>query len=160
MEIGTEVKNLDEINIESREHLMSLVDRDEKVEKKDQDEALSISERMMRRAQNKTFVLTFVDQTNDDEIPITFRPLYSGERREMLELVDDLSKLQEDENLDIKELNDKIDELKEFVKKATISDMDAYYESEYCQDADITEISRAIIARTVSMVEDARKFRE
>ena len=158
---GTEVPNLDELNIQSREELMKLIDRDEKKDEETRTEHLSTAERMMRRAQGKTFTLTFLDQTNNDEIPITFRPLYSGERREVLELVDVLSKLQDTDDLDISLLNTKIDELKGFVKKATITEgMIEYYDSEYCQDSDITEIARVIIARTVSMVEGARSFRE
>ena len=64
---GTQVKNLDELNIESKEALMKLLEVEEEQEEVAQAESLSVAERMMRRAKSNTFTLAFVDEKNDDE---------------------------------------------------------------------------------------------
>lgn len=156
-----EVENLDELNIQRKEDLMRIVERDEEKEKETQDKHLSVAERMMRRAQSNTFTLTFLDELNDDEIPIEFRLLYSKERRDLLKLIDEVQDLRDGETIDIDVLNEKLDELKGFVKNVTMTPgMEAYYDSEFCQDIDITQIARAVMARTVSTVEEARSFRK
>lgn len=154
-------QELEDRNISEKDRLLLIAEEDEKKEEEAEQKALSIAERMMRRAQNKTFTLTFLDTGNDDEIPIEFRILYSKERREVLELAEEVLTLQTLESADdISKLNDCMDKLKEYVKAVTVTEgMNNYYDSSLCQDTDIYEIIRAVIARTVGTVEEARSFR-
>lgn len=156
-----EVENLDELNVRRKAELMEIAEKDEEKTEEEQERYLSIAERMMRRAQGKTFKLTFVDEKNDDEIVIEFRLLYSAERRDFLKTIQDLQELQEQDEVDLGKLDELIEVLKELVKAVTVTEgMDAYYDSEYCQDGDIYEIALAVMSRTIGMVEDARSFRE
>ena len=158
---GTEVKNLDELNIETKEQLMKLVEVEEEQEEVAQAESLSIAERMMRRAKSNTFTLAFVDEKNDDEIEIEFRLLYSQERRELLELINNIQGITDGEDVDLVKFNAAFDSLKELVKEVTVTPtMNEYYDSEVCQDGDIFEIAMSVMGRTVKTVEDARQFRD
>ena len=162
MAIGKEV-NLDELNIRNKEELLAqFVVPDEEKKQADNEKSLSIAERMMRRAQSKSFKLTFVDVANDDEIELEFRLLYSGERRDLLKLIEKIQKLQdENESVDLDAFNDTLDALKTLVKKVTLTEgMIDYYDSEYCQDGDIFEIAKSVMAHTVQVVEESRSFRK
>lgn len=150
-------KNLDELNIERREAMRQLSQRDEEKDKQEQDEALTIAERMIRRAISNTFTMTFRDEKNEDEITIEFRMLFSEERRRMLEMIQDVQGLKPSET---DQLNRVMDSFKDLIKQVTVTEgMDAYYDSEYCQDADIFEIAASLLQTSVNMLEDARRFR-
>jgi len=158
---GTEVPNLDELNLQDKEALMKLLDRDEKKDEATRTENLSTAERMMRRAKTNTFTLAFVDTKNDDEIEIEFRLLYSKERRDLLNLINDIQGITEGEEVNLVKFNSAFDSLRELVKNVTVDEgMNAYYDSDVCQDGDIFEIAMSVMGRTVQTVEQARQFRE
>ena len=158
---GTEVPNLDELNLQDKAEMLKLIDRDEKQDETTRTENLSIAERMMRRAKTNTFTLAFVDTKNDDEIEIEFRLLYSKERRDLLNLINDIQGITEGEEVNLVKFNSAFDSLRELVKNVTVDEgMNAYYDSDVCQDGDIFEIAMSVMGRTVQTVEQARQFRE
>jgi len=157
----SEKKTRAEINREREALLNSFVEKEEGQETATRDQSLSVAERMMRRAESKTFTLGFLDEKNDDEIEIEFRLLYTQERRNLIELINKVQTLQGNEEVDLAKFNDVLDSLKGIVKKTTVTEgMDVYYDSEKCQDGDIFEIAKAVMMRTVGTLEDAKSFRQ
>jgi len=158
---GTEVPNLDELNLQDKAEMLKLIDRDEKQDETTRTENLSIAERMMRRAKTNTFTLAFVDTKNDDEIEIEFRLLYSKERRDLLNLINNIQGITDGEEVDLVKFNSAFESLRELVKNVTVDEgMNTYYDSDVCQDGDIFEIAMSVMGRTVQTVEQARQFRE
>jgi len=150
----------DRYNLQERERLLAVaeaeVEKDERVE----EDSLSIAERMMRRAQHKTFTLNFGDDKNSDDIPVEFRILYSAERREVLKLINNIQKLKESDT-DIDKINELFDTIKTYVKKVTVTKgMNEYYDSEFCQDDDLLEVIREVMNRTVTALDTAKSFRK
>lgn len=151
-------KNLDEINVEAKEKLLQVVEKDEKIEGEEREEKLSVAERMKRRAIGNTFTLTFIDEVHDDEIELEFRLLFSGERRDFLKLIQELQGMKD--STDVVLMNEKLDNLIELVKAVTVTEgMNEYYDSEMCQDQDIIDIATAVLAKSISTVEEAQRFR-